>query len=61
MLEEELRLLINDCYSKDLSACPKHTIFQPEKAIKNLKVLIEDRCNNCTDKMLAKAYRQLGG
>jgi len=35
-VREELTLLISECYSKELSACPLHTIFQPQKFLNKL-------------------------
>lgn len=32
MVKTEIRKIFDQCYSKDLSVCPKHTIFQREKA-----------------------------
>ena len=42
-LREEMRILMTSCYSKELSACPKHPIFQPQKAINLIIPLIIKR------------------
>ena len=41
-LREKFTTLMGECYSQELSACRKHPIFQPQKAInKILKVCKE--------------------
>jgi len=35
-IREGLTLLMSECYSKELSVCPKHTIFQPQKFLNKL-------------------------
>ncbi len=32
-LEEKLNEIFDNCYSEDLSVCPKHKIFQRQKAL----------------------------
>ena len=38
---EELTMAMSACYSKELSTCPKHPIFQPQKAINLILPLIK--------------------
>lgn len=35
-IREGLTLLMSECYSKELSVCPEHTIFQPQKFLNKL-------------------------
>ena len=39
---EKIDLIFDGCYSRDLSACPKHTIFQRGKAVNEILSLIEE-------------------
>ncbi len=40
-LRKEIDKIFDDCYSRDLSACPLHTIFQRGKAINKLLPLFK--------------------
>jgi len=42
-LREAWTLIMSRCYSQELSACPKHTIFQPQKAINLLLKACKDK------------------
>lgn len=46
MTEQELRkgltAIMSRCYSSELSTCPNHLIFQPQKAINQILALIKE-------------------
>ena len=53
-LEEKLNEIFDNCYSKDLSTCPKHTIFQRQKAL-NLILELEPLIRQDERERIAKA------
>jgi len=50
-VKEKMTLLSKQCYSQELSACPKHPIFQVQKFI-NLILAIDGICIKADDPSL---------
>lgn len=62
MIEEDINKIFDNCYSKDLSVCPKHTIFQRQKALNEIiSYLKRERIARVVDRELPEnRYHPLG-
>ena len=55
-LRKQIDLIFDGCYSKDLSACPNHTIFQRGKAVNEILPLIEEAYKEGYEKAQANLH-----